>query len=417
MDLMLIVFFMSLIIILSGAVYEKLQSNSITEPLVALVVGVIVGPDVLDIIHSASTLQEMKILKIACEFTIAVALMATALRLPQHFFRKNVRTASILVIFGMILMWLLGACVFYLTLPEFSFGLCLLLAAIIAPTDPVVASTLTSGKTGKKYLPPFLRNNLSFEAGVNDGLAYPFVFLGLLLAGFAQFDLAEWTTRILLYENVLCAILAYLVGMAAGFVLKKGNEAGLMNKKTVLPFSLAVALLLLSGFNVLKMNGIIAVFFGSLAFAKDITQNEESQEKNVQESMERLTTTPVFFILGLMLPWQDWIALGWKAFIIPVLILFFRRLPATLSLMPFMPDFKNKTFSAAMLGWFGPMGVATLYYATHIKEKAAMEEVWVIPSLIVVASTLVHGLSSVPLEKLYYKLSSRANELGEKTGE
>lgn len=414
MDLMLIVFFISLIIILSGAVYNKLESNSITEPFLALLIGVIVGPDILSIIHSAPASEEFKILETACEFTLAMTLMATALRLPQHFFKKNARTASVLVIFGMTLMWLMSSIVFYLILPGFSIGQCLLLGAVIAPTDPVVASTLTSGKMAKKYLPGFLRNNLSFESGMNDGLSYPIVFLALLIAGFASFDLAEWTTRIFLYQNVLCAVLAYLVGTGAGFLMKKSHQAGLMNKKTILPFSLAVSLFLLAGFNAVKMNGIIAVFVGSLAFAKDITSQEELEEKPVQESMERLTTTPVFFILGLMLPWEEWSLLGWKAVSIPLLILFFRRIPVVLSLMQFLPKFRNRIYSSLLLGWFGPIGVATLYYSLLMKEKSGMEDVWIIPSLIVVASTVVHGLTSVPLEKIYHGRGSRAGEFKEK---
>lgn len=410
MDLMLIVFFISLIIILSGAVYKKLQSNSITEPFLALLLGVVVGPDLLNIIHSASASEEFKVLKTACEFTLAMTLMATALRLPRHFLKRNAQTASVLVIFGMAFMWILGSIVFYLTIPDLSIGECLLLGAIIAPTDPVVASTLTSGKTAKKYLPGFLRHNLSFESGMNDGLSYPIVFLGLLFAGFATFDLAEWTKRIFLYQNILCAVLAYLVGAGAGFLMKKSDKAGLMNKKTILPFSLAVALFLLAGFNALKMNGIIAVFAGSLAFAKDITSHEELEEKHVQESMERLTTTPVFFILGLMLPWQEWGLLGWKAVVIPLLILFFKRIPALLSLMQFLPKFRNRIYSSLLLGWFGPIGVATLYYSVLMKEKSGMEEVWIFPSLIVVASTVVHGITSVPLEKVYHRRGSRAKE-------
>ena len=62
------------------------------------------------------------------------------------------------------------------------------------------------------------------------------------------------------------------------------------------------------------------------------------------------------------------------------------------------------------MGWFGPIGVATLYYAIHMHEKGAIDEAWIIPSLIVTASTVTHGLTSVPLEKLYHKRSTRANE-------
>lgn len=411
MHLMSIIFSISALMIFSGVIYKKLQASSVTEPFLALIFGVIIGPDVLNMIKSASPKEELKVLKIACEFTIAMALMAAALRLPQKFFRKNSTTLPNLVIFGMIGMWLFSAVAAYLVLEGLSFPECLLLGAIVTPTDPVVASTLTTGKTAKKYLPGFLRNSLSFEAGVNDGLAYPVVFLSLLLAGAATFDFGEWFSRIFLYENILCAILAYLVGTGAGYVMKKGHKAGLMSNKTLFSFSLAVALLLLAGFNLLKMNGIIAVFAGGYAFAQDITGNENLEEEKVQDALERMTTVPVFFILGLMLPWQDWYSLGWSAVGIVLLILFLRRIPALLLLMPILPLFRRKAYTSLLMGWFGPIGVATLYYAIHMKEKSGMEEAWIIPSLIVVASTTLHGLTSVPLEKWYYQKAGRANEI------
>lgn len=411
MDIMLIVFFISALMIFSGVIYNKLQQNSITEPFLALVLGLVVGPDVLGIIKSAPADQEFKILQTVCEFTLAMALMAAALRLPGGFFKKNKQTATMLVIGGMMLMWFLSSGMLFVALTGISFVQCLLLGAIITPTDPVIASTLTSGKTAKKYLPPFLRNSLSFESGVNDGLAYPIVFLALFLAGYASFGLQEWTTRVLLYETLLCSVLALGVGAGCGYIMKKAHKAGLMNKKTLLPFSVAVALLLLAGFNALKMNGIIAVFIGGYAFAQDITTHEDLKEKDIQESMERLTTSPALFILGLMLPWQEWYQLGWKAAAVIGLILFFRRIPALLALMPLLPQFRYKKYSALLMGWFGPIGVSALYYAVEMKEKSGLEEAWIIPSLVVCGSTVVHGFTSVPLEKLYYNKAKRANEV------
>ncbi|WP_189604528.1 cation:proton antiporter domain-containing protein [Salinimicrobium marinum] len=407
---MSIVFSIAILMTFSGVIFKKLQTNSVTEPFLALIFGIMIGPDVLNLIKSAPQKEEFEILKIACEFTIAIALMATALRLPQKFFKKNLTTQSNLVVFGMILMWLSSAVVAYLVLPSLSFPECLLLGAIVTPTDPVVASTLTTGKTAKEYLPGFLRNSLSFEAGVNDGLAYPIVFLSLFMAGAASFGFEEWFTRVLLYENILCAILAYIAGKGAGSMMKKGHKAGLMSNKSLFSYSLAVTFVLLAGFNLLKMNGIIAVFVGGYAFAQDLTNHEDLEEEKVQDAMERITTIPVFFILGLVLPWQEWYLLGWSAVVLVLLILFLRRLPALLILMPALPLFRSKIYSGLLMGWFGPIGVATLYYAIHMKEKSGLEEVWVIPSLLVVASTIIHGLTSVPLEKLYFRKAGRANE-------
>lgn len=411
MDLMLIIFFISFLTILSGAFFKKIQNISVTEPFLALVLGVIVGPDVLNIIKSADANTEFKVLEYACQFTIAMALMATALRLPKHVFRKNATSFSNLVIFGMILMWLLSSAVFYFLLPEFSIFECLLIGAIITPTDPVVASTLVTGRKAEKFLPAKIRNTLSFEAGVNDGLAYPIVFLALYLLGVeGGGDLGHWFTTVLLYENILCAILAYGVGYGCGYLMKRTHKAGYLNDKTLLSFSTAVALLLLGGFHLLNMNPIIAVFVGGFAFAKDITAHEDLKEKRIQETLERATTVPIFFILGLMLPWQEWYHMGWTAVWIVLAILFFRRLPALLLLVPVMPQFRKKIYSVLLMGWFGPIGVAALYYAILAKDKAQFDEAWILPSLIVVASTVVHGLTSVPLEKFYYHITEGTNE-------
>jgi sodium/hydrogen antiporter len=230
MDLMLVVFLISALTILTGAFFRKIENISVTEPLLALCFGIIIGPDVLGVIASANSEDEFKILEYACEFTIAMALMATALRLPTHIFRKNAATLTNLTFFGMIFMWLSSSGIFYFLLPGFSTFECLLLGGIITPTDPVIASTLVTGRKAEKYLPASLRNTLSFEAGINDGFAYPIVFLSLYLLGAEKGDLATWFTKVLLYENVLCAILAYAVGYGCGSLLKKTHKAGYLNR-------------------------------------------------------------------------------------------------------------------------------------------------------------------------------------------
>lgn len=174
-----------------------------------------------------------------------------------------------------------------------------------------------------------------------------------------------------------------------------------MNEKTLLPYSLALALLLLAGLNALQMNGIIGVFIGGLGFARDISQNEDLQEERVQESMERIFTIPAFFIFGMMLPWENWFSLGPAALAIILLILFFRRIPAFLILMPFLSHFKGKLHDMLIIGWFGPIGITALYYAIHSKEKAHFDEAWIIPSLIVFASTVVRRYQCSYGEKIF----------------
>ena len=408
MDLMLIVFITSFLILVLGAVFKKIQEISLTEPLIAMVTGIILGPHVLEVIQS-DVPEKLKILEKTCEFTIAIALMATAMRIKKNFFIGNIQSQAIIVIVGMLLMWFFSSVIFYLLFPHFVIAECLLLGAIVTPTDPVLSATIVSGKKAEKYLPKSVRQTLSFESGVNDGLAFPIVFFSLFLLSSSEFPLSKWLTHTLLYKNILCAAIAFGVGSLAGIGMHKANKAGLMTTKAVLPFSIGLSLMLLSALNLLGMNGIIAVFVGGLGFARAVSGKEDIQEEKVQESMERIAMIPVFFVFGLMVPWYEWVTMGWTAVFIVLLLLFFRRIPVFLILMPFLPQFKKKTNHMLIMGWFGPIGIAALYYAILAKEKAAFDDAWVIPSLIVFTSTILHGITSLPFGKLYHKNTS-ANE-------
>ncbi len=404
MNLMLIIFFVGVLILISGTFFSEFKKIFITEPFLSIVIAILLGPEILGVIELDIT-SSLPVLKKTSEFTIAMALMATALRIPKSFFRRNFQTQTFLVIGGMLLMWLSGSFLLYLVF-NLSIAECLLLGAIITPTDPVVASTIVTGKLAEKYLPSSIRNSLSFEAGVNDGLAFPLVFAGIFLVQADSFPIGKWIVEVLLFKTILCAVIAYITGYGAGLLMHKANIKGYMNKKSFLPFSLALSFVLLEGLNLLNMNGIIAVFIGGLAFSRVISENEDVQEERVQEAMERIFTIPAYFLLGLVLPWQEYVALGWKAIGIVVLVILFRRIPGFFALGPFMPKFKKRKKDLLFMGWFGPIGVAAIYYALHTKEQLAMESAWVIPSLIVVASTIIHGISSVPFQKWYHSLKN-----------
>lgn len=402
MELWLVLFIVSFLILLLGGVYKKMEDLALTEPLIAMILGVLLGPVSLGIIETEVP-QKLKILEKTCEFTIAMALMATALRLPHKFLKQHVKTQSILVFFGMILMFCFSSGIIYLLFPSLTFAESLLIGAIITPTDPVVSSTIVSGDKAERFLPERIRNSISLESGINDGLAFPLVILGTLLITNPNFPTTKFLTQTLLYETLLCAALAFIIGYIFGKFMHKANKLGIMTSKGFLPFSLGLAFLLLSGFNLLKMNGILAVFIGGLAFAKAISGNEDIEEEKIQETMERITLIPVFFIFGLMIPWKEWLELGWTGPAVIILILLLRRIPALLLIKPFLPQFKGKLADVFMIGWFGPIGVAALFYAIKSEEKLHLEETWIIPGLIVFASTIIHGMTSLPLGRLYHK--------------
>ena len=179
-------------------------------------------------------------------------------------------------------------------------------------------------KKAEKYLPAPVRNTISFEAGVNDGLAFPLVVIGLMLVNSGEVQWMEWLYDDLLYKSVAAALIAFGVGYLGGVLMHKAHKKGFMDTKALLPFSIGLSFLLLGGINYLGMNGIIAVFAGGVGFTQHIEKNEDLKEERVQEAMERIFTIPAFFLFGLMLPINKWSEYGWGAVVFCLLILFFR---------------------------------------------------------------------------------------------
>lgn len=104
----------------------------------------------------------------------------------------------------------------------------------------------------------------------------------------------------------------------------------------------------------------------------------------------------------IQIPWQQWWALGWKGLILVLTVLLLRRLPAIVLLNRLIKPLKN-TPDVLFMGWFGPIGVAALYYAGLSLHKTGVEAVWTVTSLVICASLIAHGLTSTPLTKLYGK--------------
>lgn len=150
-DLYLTFFIVSLLIFLLGAIFVKIQEWPVSEPLIAMLAGIICGPFLLDLINMQDWGEPPKIMRITSELTIAMALMATGLRLPANYFLKYKRNQSIIVIGNMLLMWVLSTSIFWLIFPE-DILIAALAGAIITPTDPVVASSIVSGKFAREHL-------------------------------------------------------------------------------------------------------------------------------------------------------------------------------------------------------------------------------------------------------------------------
>jgi sodium/hydrogen antiporter len=257
----------------------------------------------------------------------------------------------------------------------------------------------------ERELPARLRHLLLGESGANDGLAHPLVVLPLLLlTGPASEAWGHWLVVTLLWQVGLGVVLGLALGHAAGRLLVWAEREHSIEVHSLFAYTVALTLLALGAGELLHLESILTVFASGIAFGRSVGSRERMQDERVQEAINRFFTLPVFVLIGLVLPWGQWAELGWRGVALTVLILLLRRLPAVLLLSRLAPDLKLRK-DALVAGWFGPIGIAALYYAMLALRSTGLEVVWTVTSLAIFASVVVHGATSASVSKRYRRFN------------
>jgi sodium/hydrogen antiporter len=395
------------LVLVIGLVSGYLKRKTfLTGPMLALVVGIVLGPAVLNWLDPADWGDQEKILEEVSQITLAIGLMSVALRLPSGFVLTHWRSLAALLFVLMPLMWLSASFIVHIGV-GISFTLALMVGAVMVPTDPIVSTSIVTGEVARENLPARMRNTLSSESGLNDGLAYPMVAFSMMLFldGSAR-GMGEWLYFHVAWKTGGAVLFGLVAGYVAGRLLHWSEAKGTIERTSFLAYTLALSLLILGGANLLELEGLLAVFVTGLSFDRVVRGSERAEEAGVQESVNQFFTLPVFSLFGLMAPWDKWLELGGAGLGLVGAILLLRRLPFLLAIKRLVPDLRGY-LDAAYLGWFGPMGVAALYFSMLIKERTGQEEPWVIGSFLVFASILFHGVTATPFTKWYGKRGGR----------
>ena len=165
-------------------------------------------------------------------------------------------------------------------------------------------------------------------------------------------------------------------------------------------WSLALFLTVLGVAELFGTSGGLAAFIAGVAFNATGGSDAKERQEVVQEAITRFFDLPIFVLLGMALPWESWLELGWGGLLLAVSVLVLRRIPAALLLCPLLGPLR-RTKDVLFLGWFGPIGAAALYYSTHALQETGVEEIWTVGSFVIVASVVAHGITDTPLTKLY----------------
>ncbi len=432
-------------VVLGARLLERLP---LSVSAIYLVVGVLLGPLVFGLLPW-QPVREGAIVEHLTEIAVIVSLFTVGLRwrvsLRAELWSLPVRLATVGMVTTIVALALIGT--FLLGLP---LGAAVLLGAVLAPTDPVLASDVqVKHPTDRDPV----RHALSGEAGLNDGLAFPFVMLGLGLlglhptseAGFlnlwagGEFGLLGWFGWDLVWAVAVGLAVGGLTGNLLGrgvvSLLRRGREVVALNEFLVLG-SIALSYGLAE---VVYGYGFLSVFATGYAFRrielraagyapepKEIpreVQGDERAERDLtatapeqaaqrlasslldfNDQLERILEAAVVVVLGALLttslaaPGLWFPEVLWLA---PLLFLVVRPLSVTIALAGTAPSWSQRL----LMSWFGIRGVGSIYYLTYafgygIPAELA-ERLSALVLSLVAASIVVHGVSVTPVMKRY----------------
>lgn len=385
----------------------------VSTAMIYLAVGIALGPSFAGWL-AFDPLQQRELLETAAEVAVLLSLFTAGikLRVPlgRAAWRLPLQLAKLSMLATVVLVTLFGQLV--LGLPT---GLALLVAAVLAPTDPVLAADVQLRDPQDRDR---LRLALTGEAAMNDGTAFPFVFLGLGLLGLHELGVggSGWLVRDLLWGTLGGLGIGFVVGHLAAMAarqLRRRREDAVRHDEYLL---LSVVALSYGAAVALQALGFLAVFAAALAVQRvdraDVGPAPDGSHTAVapgmlhlNEQFERLIEVALVLLVGTMVSAGHW---SWTGFALAAFLILVAR-PLAIPL----GTWRTATLrpQRRLMGWFGIRGVGSVYYAAFAAgegladatARALLDAVFTV----IATSVVVHGVSATPLMSRYERHRAR----------
>ena len=333
--------------------------------------------------------------ELTSELAVIVALFGTGLRIDNltsyQRWRPTVRLLAVVMPLTIIAVALLGWLLAGMTLAG-----ALLLGAVLAPTDPVLAGDVQVGPPTEGGEHP-VRFSLTAEAGLNDGLAFPFVYLALIIAaeGLSAGSWAlEWLAMDVVYRICVGVAAGAGIGWLLGrilFSVPRGNALADTGSGLL---ALAGVLLCYGATELIEGYGFIAAFVAGLALRRAEAEHEfHGKLHGFILAIEHALTAILLILIGSVLP-VLWPELDWQHVAIAVaLLLVIRPTVGWLGLARsgLLPR------ERVVVAIFGVRGIGSIYYLGYASSHLEMVnegQLWATIALTVALSTVVHGLTA-----------------------
>lgn len=402
-----------------------LHRAALSAPIVLVVVGAMIGLLPAPGDERVSPVDHLALTEHLTEVAVIVALMGVGLALDRPLqWRswtswRSWSSAWRLLAVGMPLAIAAGALLGWAVM-GLAPAAALLLGAVLAPTDPVLAADVQvegpgsgsdddPGRAEDVDETDEVRFALTSEAGLNDGLAFPFVYAAIFLsgAGVAQWGL-RWVAWELIGKVVLGAVLGVLFGRVLAALAFRSPRRSLRLAETGEPLLALAATLLTYGLTeVLGGYGFLAVFTCGLAMRSAERGHEyHALMHQVVERLERLLTLVVLLLLGISLTDGLLANLTWGGVVFAVLAVFVVR-PVTAWLALLGGPAADRVGDGSLgprerwvTAFFGVRGVGSVYYLAYATGEGSFDDtarvLWSTVTFTIILSVLVHGVLATP---------------------
>ncbi|HEX6332736.1 MAG TPA: cation:proton antiporter, partial [Flavisolibacter sp.] len=335
------------------------------------------------------------------ELVVIVSLMGSGLKIDQPFSLRRwtvpFRLVSITMVLSIIIvtvlaMWGLG----------FDLPAALLLGAVLAPTDPVLASDVQVGPPNEK-VKDNVRFSLTAEAGMNDGTAFPFTWLAIILAG-ASASTSDiplsWVMYELLYKIIAGLACGYLVGRGLAYMLLRIPEKKKFFSTKDGFVSISATLVVYGIAEMIMGYGFIAVFACAVTMRNfEMHHKYHKKMHDFSDQIERILVAIVLILFGGSLVSGILDQLTWEmVFFSFIFVLVIRPVTSLVGMIRTRLHLKEKL----AIGFFGIKGVGSFFYlAFALNEEffALNEELWAVGAFVVLLSITLHGLTATPVMK------------------
>jgi len=343
------------------------------------------------------------------EFVVIVALMGAGLKLDRIFsWRRWCVTWRLLAItmpLSILAITAIGGWGLGL-----SWTAALLLGASLAPTDPVLAADVQVGppKTGEE---DEVRFGLTSEAGLNDGLAFPFVNLAIALSVAAATGepwVRDWVLHDVVWEIGAGVAVGLAIGRLFGWLTFHVPAETKLAKTGDGLIAIAATLISYGVTETLDCYGFLAVFVTALSLRRSHRDHAFHHEMHaITEQVERLAMMVLLLLFGAALAGGLLAALQWKDVLAAAAIILLVRPAAGLMGLVGFPAARSEKLT---LAFFGIRGVGSFYYlayALNHAEFAQADRLWAIIAMVALFSIVLHGLTVTPVMRLLDRLSGR----------